>query len=573
MEVNVVSISNPNNKKAMGQYFTPVPIAKCLVNIILDLIPREKVQGLNILDPAVGEGIFLEILLEELNSRFLATKKSTHRLLGIDIDRKSILKALELKNVQKSVRNLEIEYLVGDFFQLYDRKKNEWGFDIILGNPPHAARYSPSQWEYIRSLIPSSMNKRFPKESAIFFTVLALDSLNDGGLLGFVLPKPLLYSQRWYRLRKLILTEYKVNYVIDFGNQFALQNQEHIGLIMSKRKPDSRYIACLYDKITHSVQTLSNILVQDALLTDNFLVGVLKNERTLIRKLFSSKYRSLDVEAYRGISSGYRVQSSGLPLIEKKTMGRGFLFPSSSYVSSETPPKVLIRYLHPKIILQRILPYRTDPYSFIIYPWVDVDGNIIPHETTVIIKNPRPIFPLNVLAAILQSSLIEWWLRHVVFTKQFVTSKDLDRAYIEKIRVPLVPNEGYPFHPSSRELSLDSLDYESLLEFANQEGQYSEISLLGELYEHFIICGSKIKSIIQENLRTRPVQKKSNTYFQEFHNIYRRITRGHSDTSDMYKRIRPLLGNQNSIQRCINELTFRLYHLTSEESALLRKKF
>ncbi|MFW9855198.1 MAG: N-6 DNA methylase [Candidatus Thorarchaeota archaeon] len=569
----MVSISNPKNKKAMGQYFTPVPIVKCLVNILIDLIPREKMQGLNVLDPAVGEGIFLEILKEELNSRFLANKQNIHQILGIDIDRKSILKALERENEQKSVRNLEIKYLVGDFFQLYDQRKHEWDFDIVLGNPPHAARYSRSQWEYIRSLIPSGMNKRFPKESAIFFTILALDSLKDSGILGFVLPKPLLYSQRWYTLRRLILTEYKVNYVIDFGNQFASQNQEHIGIIISKTKPDSSYQTGLYNKKTNFLTTLSDIPVQDALLTDNFLVDVSTKERALIRKLLSPKYRSLDVEAYRGISSRFRVQSYGLPLIEKKTMGRGFLFPSSSFVSSETPPKVLIKYLHPKIILQRIIPYKTNPYSFIIYPWVDVDGNIIPHETTVILKNPKPKYPLKVLAAILQSSLTEWWLRHVVFTKQFVTSKDFDRAYIEKVRVPLVPNEGYVSHPGSLELSLDLLNYQVLLDLANQEDSLHEISLLGELYDHFIICGVKIKSIIQENLRALPIHQKNSKYFQEFHNIYRRITRGHSHTSDMYKRIQGLLGNQNLIQRCINELTFRLYHLTSEESALIKKNF
>ena len=510
------------------------------------------------------------MLADQLNSRPNNPQETPHNLIGIDADPKMIAIARQKRKRCQSMNELRIDYIVGDFFQEFGAEVNKNSFDIILGNPPHAARYSKHQWNIIQSNFPNDFGVRLPKESAIYFTKTALMLLKKGGKLAFILPKPLIYSQRWNVIRKLILAEYNLLKVIDFGNQFKFQNQEHIGIIISKKEPDSSYLTGIYEETKQKFQYLSTIMVQDALLTDNFLVGVSKAERRLIRRLYGPKYQFLDVEAFRGISSRYRVFSSGLPLVEKKTMERGFLAPSRSFIFPDTPKKILKRYQQPKIIMRRILSYSTRPYRFFIHPWVDINGNIISHETTINIINPKPKYSLNFLAALFQSSLTEWWLRHVVFTKRFATSKDFDRAYVQKVRIPRFEFVRYKFESDTIKMLLREENYESMLELLQEQEKIDLIFLLGQLYEHFITCGEKIKTIIHDILVSRKPDYENHNQFKDFNGLYRRISKGQNYRSDIPETIQKLLNKQDLLQLCIDEATYKHYQLTEEESSLIK---
>ena len=94
--------------------------------------------------------------------------------------------------------------------------------------------------------------------------------------------------------------------------------------------------------------------------------------------------------------------------------------------------------MKPKIICQRIISYSTQPIFRLFLPlFIDESGEYLTHETVINIV-PSLITGICIYSygALLQSELFTWWLQHVVYTKNFVTSKDLDNPYLKKLLLP-----------------------------------------------------------------------------------------------------------------------------------------
>jgi hypothetical protein len=96
----------------------------------------------------------------------------------------------------------------------YDRRSGGGLFDIIVGNPPWGAdidKYS----EYFAKTYPNSTKNH--KDIYKIFIDKALQLLNDGGRLGFVVPNTFLFQPRYADLKE-ILNQYDW-YVVNLGEK------------------------------------------------------------------------------------------------------------------------------------------------------------------------------------------------------------------------------------------------------------------------------------------------------------------------------------------------------------------
>ncbi|MFX0142270.1 MAG: N-6 DNA methylase, partial [Candidatus Hodarchaeota archaeon] len=76
-------------QRAKGQYFTPKSLVKSFLNrIIIHYRNNSNSRKIKVLDPAVGEGIFLEKLIP-LIEPFI----DSANFYGVDIDSKTVKKA------------------------------------------------------------------------------------------------------------------------------------------------------------------------------------------------------------------------------------------------------------------------------------------------------------------------------------------------------------------------------------------------------------------------------------------------------------------------------------------------
>lgn len=151
-------------EKVFGQFMTPPEVANFIVDFVtfsLDYRPKLAI------DPACGDGVFLEALI----------KKKIHRIVGIDIDEKII--PADLKN------KCEIFAPRDGLFPL--DKKLEGHADIVVGNPPFSAKYGRVKKEEIQSRF--KLGKKTNSQAIeILFLERFLQLASESGVVGIILP-------------------------------------------------------------------------------------------------------------------------------------------------------------------------------------------------------------------------------------------------------------------------------------------------------------------------------------------------------------------------------------------------
>lgn len=572
--------------KEKGQFFTPKPIVQALLKRLINHFPENySVRTFKVLDPALGKGIFLKILIPLLYPQFSSVK-----LCGIDID-SSVLNIAKEELIPLSKR-LQYDLLLktGNFFEDVLSETLEKEFDVIIGNPPYNARYSRSEWKLIRKNCNLCHTNKIRSESSVFFTLKSLDLLKTGGLLCFLLPKPIIYSKRWTVFRRILLTTYKLIEVFDLGNQFTGQLQEQCAVIIRKIHPDEtnqEYLTGVWNSLQERFTQFYTIPTSLAILVDNFLVGVNSSELKIIQRLYNEDFDFLNVKAFRGINSQYRSPKGIVPLIEKANFATGFLLPARSYLKAKTPQIKFKRQQVPKIIAQRIISYRTRPtYSLDVKTWVDKKGTVITHETVINIfpNYSQKILPLTALAALLESSFIEWWLRHAIYTKEFVTSKDFDRAYIRLIRIPriseMISNE---YREKLTEL-IKSNNYENILNTVKKQTCIDKLYTLGVLYSKYQETGEILKAQITQAIDNICFQSfnRKKSEFQNIRWFYQQlinekgftkiIAERRSNGQEVLEAIITEFKKLQTIKMFLDEIVFTLYKLTPKEIKIIRGK-
>jgi len=503
-------------------------------------------------------------------------------LYGIDIDSSLVTIAQEeLHNIVERT-SYKVELKTGDFLLKFplDLPKQ---FDVIIGNPPHNAHYSQREWTRIRKICHFGDNTLIYSESSIFFTLYSLSLLKPEGILCFILPKPIIYSKRWTEFRRLLLTNYHLIEVLDLGNQFSGQLQEQSAIVVKKGNliaKSQEYTTGIWNPAKNDFNQTSVISYLDALKVDNLLVGINDSELGIIRRLDSNKYDILNSIAFRGLSSKYRVSEGNIPLIEKSTISSGFLYPSRSFLDEKTPNERFKRQKSPKIIAQRIISYQTKPKFLLrVKTWVDQKGVMLTHETVINIipDYSQDILSLYAVAGLLESEFISWWLQHVVYTKEFVTSKDFDRAYINSIRIPQISGSKN-FHYRKRLTKLvKNGKIEEILVLVIDQSVIDQFYTLGVVYFEYQSVGSELRRLLDEIINERNRESEDiKPDYQKWKKLYQNLSK-----NILYDKKEPQCANYNEFRKKIQELkklktimddvVFLIYKVTPFEERIIKK--
>lgn len=210
--------------KNHNQYFTP----DFAVERALSLVPISKVH--NIIDPAVGEGIFLKVA---------STKWRDAHLFGIDIDA-SVIRNLRKEDLPKSV------YFVGDSLMKKTWKRtrlrniiSDRGFDLVVGNPPFSSRFSRIEAPRILSeyrLAHKSQRLMRSQAMEVLFAEIFVDLAADGGFIVIVLPDSILANQQYRYVREFILNNTKVLFIIDLPRNIFKNTSAKTSILVLKKQ-------------------------------------------------------------------------------------------------------------------------------------------------------------------------------------------------------------------------------------------------------------------------------------------------------------------------------------------------
>ncbi|MFX1309986.1 MAG: Eco57I restriction-modification methylase domain-containing protein [Promethearchaeota archaeon] len=163
-------IKNISSKKddGIGQIFTPNYIAEFMVKNVIRFIGNSKDEPhtLRILEPSVGEGIFLKFL----------QRNNFSNITAYEMD--NSLK----ENLLNSYPNIKFKF--ENFLGADTNKK----FDIIIGNPPYLGQNYNAEifQEYVKNY---SLCARYfvgNMDLFYFFIHLGIEKLNPGGFLSYI---------------------------------------------------------------------------------------------------------------------------------------------------------------------------------------------------------------------------------------------------------------------------------------------------------------------------------------------------------------------------------------------------
>ncbi|MFX0043819.1 MAG: Eco57I restriction-modification methylase domain-containing protein [Candidatus Hodarchaeota archaeon] len=164
----VIKNNNERHHNLIGQIFTPKYIAKFMVGNVSNFIKRynKDPQDLKVLEPSVGEGIFLKYLIQ---NNF------------IDITAYEMDKSLE-NNLLKNYP--QVKFVFENFLGSDLSEK----FDIIIGNPPYLGQnYNAGIFQnYVKEF--PICKKYFVGNMDLFyyFIHLGIIKLKPGGILSFI---------------------------------------------------------------------------------------------------------------------------------------------------------------------------------------------------------------------------------------------------------------------------------------------------------------------------------------------------------------------------------------------------
>ena len=482
-------------QREKGQYFTPDNVVQAIVDRVgAYLVTSIDNNALSVLDPSVGEGIFCKILFQTLKNKY-----NSISIDALDIDPSALSNAQKIVKEAIKTNLCSVKFHLKNYLTEFDLENRTNKYDLIISNPPHNAKYSPLQWDKIRKYNHLVVQETIPSESAFYFFIKSLNLLKKGGILSFILPKPFIYSNRWKLFRRISLSQVRLLEVFDLANLFSGQLQEQVAIILQNKKPSVTFKSGFWDSNNESFSRIYDVKIRNAIDFDNFLVGVTPTEQNLLENLLKN-HRRMDWIAFRGLSSEYRTKDKSIPLIEKITLTHGFFLPERSFVDSNVPELKLKRLLQPKIITQRIIGYKTKPtFQFSLPVLVDSLGEYITHETIINIVPPKSSTKyIHSYGALFQSKFINWWLRHAVYTKRFVTSKDLDKPYLNKIIIPYFDGDSNSTFRRELKSLIEQEDLDSLSLLAIKESKIDQFFSIGEIFKFYLEEGTKIKLVLNE---------------------------------------------------------------------------
>jgi len=203
-----------SQEKLKGQIYTPYYI----VDKILDDVgfDNSQVLGKKILDPACGDGRFLEIIVKRILkfSEKENYKTNLEKIYGWDTDEEAIEIAKTKLNEVIKKHNIEINWnlKVQNSLYFYNEK-----YDFIVGNPPYIRiqHLEQEQRTYIQQNY--SFCKSGSTDIYIAFYQLAYKLLAENGICGFITPNTFFNTETAKELRAFFIKNKNIKQITNYS--------------------------------------------------------------------------------------------------------------------------------------------------------------------------------------------------------------------------------------------------------------------------------------------------------------------------------------------------------------------
>jgi len=229
----------------MSAYYTSQDICFSIIN---DLPEPENFSSIRILEPSVGSGNFVPLLIK----KYKDVPEVTIDLIDLDKDVLEILKAL-LQSIEIP-KNIKINFINQNFIFYNSEKK----YDLIVGNPPF------KKVEGEKVLLFAYKNGMYNKDTNNLFSFFIEKSLKLSNYVALITPKSLLSTPEFNKTRELLEKKIILK-IIDYGELAFDVKIETICIIVDGNKIKDNLV-----KIESYITQETKYLSSDYIMSKNF---------------------------------------------------------------------------------------------------------------------------------------------------------------------------------------------------------------------------------------------------------------------------------------------------------------
>jgi Type I restriction-modification system methyltransferase subunit len=230
----IVELANAERLKHAA-YYTRQDIC---FTIVKDLPDASRYEKLSILEPSVGAGNFLPLLIE----KYRTVRAVEIDVIDIDKNAIEILKLL-LKKLQIP-DNITINLINGDFLlygetNLFNQIKR---YNIVIGNPPFGDISAN------KALLSVYKENKYNTDTNNLFSFFLEKAIQLGDTVGLIIPKSFLSAPEFNRTRELV-SSFAIEKITDYGEKgFKGVKIETISLIVNTKQKGLRTLVESYVK-------------------------------------------------------------------------------------------------------------------------------------------------------------------------------------------------------------------------------------------------------------------------------------------------------------------------------------
>lgn len=305
-----------NEQKTTGSYYTPHE----LVDFMVDYLKDEQQDFQNVLEPAAGDGRFVEKLLHvagNIDAVELVEKKTT-----------------ALKN---KYENTKVNIFQEDFMEYVGNTSAK--YSLIIGNPPYinAKRIEEQSLQKAKDLcIQVGFKTSVMQNMWIAFVIGACKLLKQYGTVFFVLPMEFLQVQYAEKLRGYLENNFNTIHIICFEEIIFKNIEQDICLVyLTNKKQNTKYILYKQYKNEKERKPLGINRIQKNKPLQKWSNAILTDEELTLLKTKTASFMSIsDIgEIAPGVVTGgnkyfilsedkvkeYQCEDMVLPIIQKSS--------------------------------------------------------------------------------------------------------------------------------------------------------------------------------------------------------------------------------------------------------------
>ena len=275
--------------------------------------------------------------------------------------------------------------------------------------------------------------------SASFFIEFAAKITKDKGIITYIVPKSLSFSEGWHRTRNYISQNNRLINVVDVSKAFEEVLLEQIIISFSKRSNynyEDSFIAS--EGWGESINTLGK--VKNYLIKDSEILPIYATSQKLvilekIRKGSIPLY--LISKTFRGLPLQSKISPVGTPILRGRNIGKYLIYGKICKIiltDEMKSSKKILEIMKPKIVSQNIIAHVMNPYERIIIMATFDKQSLLTLDTVMNTILTSSEFTYEYIIALLNSRLASWFYYWFVYNRSIRTIH-FDSYYIGKLPI------------------------------------------------------------------------------------------------------------------------------------------